>query len=103
MADVEFHIDRAKLEKLAFNSESTAKLVNDVASQMASRANALGAGYRTPKWHDHVTGETKGGKQPEYESTPKKTRKGARAVVHPANYAAMKDNMEHNTLLKALR
>jgi hypothetical protein len=102
MANVHFHIDRAKLERLAYSSEGALELVDEAGRRVAENANALGSGYRTPKWHDHATGETKGGTQPMYGSTPKMTSKGARCAVHPKNYAAMKDNVLHNTLLKSL-
>lgn len=103
MADVRFTIDRKKLEQLAFNSDGTFQLVSEATRDIASNANVISAGYRTPKWHDHDTGETKGGTQPKYAASPIRTRKGARGLVHPENYAAMKDNHEHNTLLKSLR
>ena len=67
---------------------------------IASRADSLGAGYRTAKYYDREAGELKGGKRPEYGATL-----GTRYVlclVHPENYAAMKDNYLHNTLLKAI-
>jgi hypothetical protein len=102
MANVHFTIDRKKLEQLAFNSDGAYQLVSEATQSTARKANTLGAGYRTPKWHDHKTGETKGGKKPNYIPSPKRTKKGARGIVYTGNYAAMKDNIEHNTLLKSL-
>lgn len=71
-------------------------------SGVTSRANALGAGYRTAKYHDHKTGETRGDKAPIYVGDVMKGKKGPIGIVHPKNYAAMKDNHLHNTLLKSM-
>lgn len=78
--------------------------ITEMASDMASRANAMGAGFRTGYWHDPKTHERKGGTQPQYASErARETSSGCVAIVHPENYAAMKDNHLHNTLLKAMR
>lgn len=74
------------------------------ASEIADRANQLGAGFRTGIWHDHKTGETRGNTQPNYGYTKAQssTKYGSIAFVHPKNYSAMKDNYLHDTMLKAM-
>jgi hypothetical protein len=42
-----------------------------------------------------------GGTQPAYVGDVRMGRRGYVGIVHPGNYAAMKDNYENNTLLKA--
>lgn len=98
------------MDKVVIDDESVIRAINSSpgikpalkkrGDAIASRANALGSGYVTPKWHDHETGETKGGKHPEYEATL--ANRYAICFVHPVNYAAMKDNYLHNTMLKAI-
>ncbi len=76
--------------------------VSQLAGAISDRANALGAGYRTGIYHDPKTGEKRGNTQPKYASEKaKETKNGCIAIVHPKNYAAMKDNYLHNTMLKA--
>lgn len=55
------------------------------------------------KWHDHGKSyPTIGGNEAAYRSKPAKMFGGKPvAIVYSANYAAQKDNYEHNTLLKA--
>lgn len=78
--------------------------VSHLAGGIADQANALGSGFRTGYWHDPKTHEKKGGTAPVYASEKaRETAEGCVAIVHPANYAAMKDNHLHNTLLKAMR
>ena len=78
--------------------------VSQLAGAYADRCNELGAGFRTGYWHDPQTHEKKGGTQPHYVADKAtETESGCVAIVHPKNYAAMKDNHEHNTMLKAMR
>lgn len=73
------------------------------ARSIAGRANALGAGYRTARFYDRNAKEQRGNAQPKYEPVDAMdTRKSSVALVHNANYAAYKDTLLHNTLLKAI-
>lgn len=100
MASDRIVIDDKKVESAIDGSQGIKPALLSYGNRIASRANSLGAGYRTAKWHDHETGETKGGKQPEYGATLGSRR--TMCIVHPENYAAMKDNYLHNTMLKAI-
>ena len=73
------------------------------ANAISGRANALGAGFRTQHYTRPKTREKVGGKQPVYKSLPARMFKGYPvAIVTEGNYAAMKDNYDHNTLLKSI-
>ena len=70
-----------------------------------SKANALSAGYTT-KLLEHQKKPRHGkfpvgGTQAAYDGDVQVLRNAAVGIVHTANYAAMKDNAENNTLLKA--
>ena len=99
MAKERIVIDDKSVMSAINNSQGIKPALLSYGQRIANRANNLGAGYRTPKWHDHETGETKGGKQPEYGATL--GNRQVICIVHPENYAAMKDNYLHNTMLKA--
>lgn len=98
MADVRVTVDDAAVKRAIDDADGVKPLLLKRGNEIAARANALGADYRTPKWHDHATGETKGGKAPQYGAT---LGRSVICIVHPENYSAMKDNYLHNTMLKA--
>ena len=76
-----------------------------MARQIASRANAMSADFRTGLWYpdnDRTKEPIGGDKPPKYKAlTAINTAEGATALVVTGNYAAIKDCHEHNTLLKA--
>lgn len=98
MGDVKIEINENSVMNAIYKSDGIKPALKTYGVRIANQANALGAGYRTAKWHDRTTGETKGGKQPKYGAT---LGRKAICIVHPENYAAMKDNYLHNTMLKA--
>lgn len=100
MAKGRIVIDEKSVINAINNAQGTKPALMKYGMRIAERSNSLGAGYRTAKFHDRATGETRGGKQPEYGATLA-NRKTA-CFVHPENYAAMKDNYLHNTMLKAM-
>lgn len=65
------------------------------------RANALSSGYRTGLYHRDHESPAVGNTQPAYDGDVELKRNAVVGIVHTANYAAMKDNAENNTLLKA--
>ena len=71
------------------------------AQAIAAKATNMGASFKTQEW-TRKDGTTVGGKSPRYIAKPARNSKyGSIALVVTGNYAAMKDNYEHNTLLKA--
>lgn len=95
------NISQRALEDAAFRSAGTRAKLAEETARIAGRANSLGSGYRTGRYHDHATGEVRGNTQPSYGHSVQMGRRGWVGLVHPKNYAAMKDTKENNTLLKA--
>lgn len=115
MADVSIRLagitfDKAG-EREAMNGSGVKAAVTAAASGVAGKANAMSSGNRTkrvtrgyPFPPDRTTRAPRdmGGKSPSYESSPAMSgRDGAVSIVYTGNYAAMKDNSQGNTLLKA--
>ena len=84
---------------IATNSKG---VIQSVTSQTESNANGLGSGFKTGIWHDPKTHERKGGTSPIYSSNVEVHGIVPVGLVYTGNYAAAKDNMENNTLLKAV-
>ena len=95
-------IDEAALKDAANRDEVVLATLEQMTSEICSRANAYGASFETERTVVWATKEHVGGTQPEYGYN---VRKGDMPIglVMPKNYAAMKDNHLHNTLLKASR
>lgn len=102
MADVKIELDMKSCEHACYHADGLKPILQKASNTIAARSTALGSGYRTPKWHDHDTGETKGGKAPKYGADVYHGKRGYIGIVHPENYSAMKDNYLHNTMLKAI-
>ena len=98
MGDLRVVIDDAKLNDAINNANGTREALKLATDHIISKANSLGSGYRTAKYKH----STVGGKQPEYGGDVKKGKSGLIGIVHPTNYAAMKDNHLHNTMLKSV-
>ena len=77
--------------------------VTKEAQAIAARANSMGASFRTEEWENPETHEQLGGKAPKYAALKARDSAyvGCVALVVEKNYAAIKDNHLHNTLLKA--
>lgn len=102
MADFQVSIDDAKLKKAIDDGEGTQAALELATRNIVSKANAMGSSYRTAKYHRDHKSPAVGGTQPKYAGDVRKGRKGPIGIVHPKNYAAMKDNHLHNTLLKSI-
>ena len=106
MADVEIRIDQRKLKKLALESDGTYQMVRAARDRVDATANSLGSSFRTGYYHRDHKSPAVGGTQPKYGGDTQRFRSGGVnapvGIVYTANYAAQKDNMLHNTLLKAL-
>lgn len=98
MAKARLEIDEKALRNALFRDAGIAEAIASATEDIASRANSLGAPHPTGKWHDHEHGDAvRGPTTPHY----KHSVRGAVGIIMPGNYAAMKDNAGHNTLLKA--
>ena len=101
MAEVEFTIDDAALWNLVKKGEGTFALVSRVTDKVGANANALSAGYRTGLYYVNHKSPPVGNTQPRYGSDTRRAKDGPVGIVYTGNYAAMKDNHLHNTLLKS--
>ena len=102
MADVVYvDIDESKLSKAITEADGVKDALREKSRDMASSANSMSASFETEQTVNWATGEHVGGTRPEYGYDVKHTNNGYVGIVMPKNYAAMKDNCEHNTLLKA--
>lgn len=101
VGSVEVVIDEQKLRDAVSQADGLQGILEEKTNAIIARANALGSGYRTGIWHDPATREKKGDTQPEYGGDVIYGHRGYVGIVHPNNYAALKDNYENNTLLKA--
>lgn len=98
---VKVDISQQSLEHAVGFAEGTAQALRSMTDGITGSANALSSGFRTGIYYvDHKAPHV-GGTQPEYAGSVRLGRKGYVGIVHPANYAAMKDNYMNNTLLKA--
>lgn len=77
-------------------------VIESVTSLAESNANALGSGFRTGRYYDRQAGQRKGDTAPVYASNVEVHGIVPVGMVYTGNYAAAKDNMENNTLLKAV-
>lgn len=105
MASCSIHISEDKLRQACTqDAEGLEQEVGKASKAIAQRANSLSSGFRTKEVTRWETGERVGGTKPEYGSDTRaraKRAKGPVGIVYTNNYAARKDNMENNTLLKA--
>ena len=95
--------DRKAIERVIGESPELKAQVQGVTDRWLSAANSIGAGYRTAIFH---RGKERVGDTPaQYAGDVQMTDKSPKwpvGMVHPANYSAMKDNTENNTLLKVI-
>jgi len=100
--DIQIVIDDAKVRKAIDSAEGTESKLQIITQSVVGKANALGSGYRTGKYHRDHKSPAVGGTQPKYGGDVRRVGGKPVGIVHPENYAAMKDNHLHNTMLKAL-
>lgn len=117
MADLEIRIDGEKLREVINDEPNTLDAIGDVCQGIESRANIYAGDFKSGVWHEygakhppghgtwHDRGKqypTKGNTPARYRSNVKRIKGEPTGIVFTANYAAQKDNMQHNTLLKSL-
>lgn len=100
-ASCSVELDLTALQQLAGNDNLVRGALDARTAQITARANALGSGFRTGHYHPNHQSPGVGGTAPSYVGDVRMGRRGYVGIAHPANYAAMKDNYENNTLLKA--
>ena len=96
-------IDEAALKKATSYSDGMREALSSKVDEITQRANSMSSGFRTGRYYDRQSNELRGNTQPKYGGSVKLGSYGWVGLVHPENYAAMKDTHDHNTLLKAKR
>lgn len=103
MASVTVKVDISQdaLEHAVFFAEGTKSALQSKTSAITGAANAMSAGFRTGLYHRNHQSPAVGNTPAQYAGDVAMERKGYVGIVYTANYAAQKDNYQHNTLLKA--
>lgn len=102
MADAfRIEIDEQALKHAVGHADGVRGVLEAKTLEITNRANAMSSGFRTGRYYDRKESKLKGNTQPEYGGDVQMGRAGYIGLVHPLNYAAMKDTHLHNTLLKA--
>lgn len=101
MAKMKIVWDEKALERAMNDSPATMKAVQGYVSKKVANANAMASGYVTKGFyqnHQLVDGK----KQAKYDGNVKRKGNGwIVGLVFTANQSAAKENLEHNTLMKA--
>ena len=99
MADVRWNM--GALGRLIGTAPEVVAEVEAATTRIREAASAMSSGYRTGYYHPDHKSPGVGNTQPEYEGNVEMQRSSVVGIVYTGNYAAMKDNAENNTLLKA--
>ena len=95
-------LDDQKVYEAIQDGEGTPKALGEIVQRIAGNANALSAGFRTGYFYDRKVNKRKGGTAARYAANVERRGRSQVGLVYTANYAAQKDNHEHNTLLKSI-
>ena len=101
MADARVEWDMDALQRAAGTDEGVEAALVEATNAITRTANALSSGFRTGTYHRDHKSPAVGGTQAAYEGNVERHGKGNVGIVYTANYAAQKDNLQNNTLLKA--
>jgi hypothetical protein len=99
-ASVTVEFDMTALQDAASHDSLVESMLRVRTAQCVNAANAMSSGFRTGIYHRDHRSPGVGNTQPVYVGDVTEGRRGIVGIVHPANYAAMLDNHENNTLLK---
>lgn len=94
--------DVAKLGRLVGKAPEVVAEVDRATREIHARANMLGSSFHTGLYHRDHKSPAVGNTQAAYGGNVRTLRECVVGIVHTGNYAAMRDNAENNTLLKAL-
>ena len=103
MGNFDVQIDEKKLWEAVNDADGTRRVIGDSISKITSAANSMSAGFRTGYFYDKKKKKRVGGTKPVFSGDVEKHGRSIVGIVHPKNYAAMKCNHQHNTLLKSLK
>ena len=101
---VRVEVNEERAWNLAIRSDGLYQMIRSEADKRAAQATAMAGGFKTGKYHRDHKSPAVGGTHAKYSSkTGRPLGKVPVGMVHTGNYAAMKENMQHNTLAKVLR
>lgn len=103
MDSFEVKWDMEAVKRAIASDEGVESGVRELTRSKIALSNAASSGFRTERFTDGKTKEKKGGTAPRYAGNVERhgKHKWPTGIVYTANYAAMRDNYLHNTLLKA--
>lgn len=94
-------IDERALKNAVSFAEGVQGVLQDKTNEIVDRANSMSSGFRTKRTFNYAENKPVGGTQPQYGGDVQLHSNGYVGLVHPLNYAALKDSYENNTILKA--
>ena len=100
MAEVVMRLDRRALMRTA--AAAARPEIESATERIGGKANSLGAPFRTGYYHRDHKSPAVGGTQPSYGADVETHGGVPVGIVYTANYAAMRDNAQNNTLLKSI-
>lgn len=95
-------VDMKKVRQAIQDGEGLHGAIAAETSRITANANSLSSGFFTGLFYDRSAGRMVGNTQARYAGDTAKKGRSTVGLVHPANYSAMKDNHQNNTLLKSL-
>jgi hypothetical protein len=101
---VRVDVDVEAAWNVALRSDGLYQMIRSEADRRAAQANAMAGDFKTGKYHRDHKSPAVGGTHARYSSkTGRPLGRVPVGMVHTGNYAAIKENMKHNTLAKVLR
>lgn len=94
--------DKRALGHVIGTAPETRDAITQATRRIEAGASSMSAGYTSSEYRDRKTGEKRGPTPAKYSSDVKQHSHAWVGIVYTANYAAQKDNMENNTLMKAV-
>lgn len=94
------HWNKAQLNKEIGRSDEVYKGISSATNRFGSSANAMGASFYTNKSYDGTKGPTQA--HYDYNVERNGSDRWPVGLVWPANYAAWKDLLKNDTLLKVV-
>ena len=101
MADARVEWDMAALKRAAGTDPQVRDELERTTDAIKARANSMGGAFRTGLYHRDHQSPAVGNTPAVYDGNVTMVNGGNIGIVYTANYAAQKDNLQNNTLLKA--
>lgn len=102
MARLDVRWDMAAIGHVIGRSEESVAAVTEATERIFASASAMGAGFRTGLYHRGHRSPAVGDTPAEYGMDVRTFPDSVVGLVYNANYAAKRDALENNTLLKSI-